>query len=79
MVKLRKKSTAVQWDRESKMAVDFCDYFWGEKHDGYHVLHQNLKAGFMATKDLAETLRENALIQENNSKVEFELLKRVSK
>lgn len=50
------------------MAVDFCDYFWGEKHDGYHVLHQNLKAGFMATKDLADTLRETALIQENNSK-----------
>ena len=61
------------------MAVDFCDYFWGEKHDGYQVLHQNLKAGFMATKDLAETLRENALIQENNSKVEFQLFKRVSK
>ena len=52
------------------MAVDFCDYFWGEKHDGYHVLHSNLKAGFMATKELADTLRETALIQENNSKVE---------
>ena len=50
--------------------MDFCDYFWGEKHDGYHVLHSNLKAGFMATKELADTLRETALIQENNSKVE---------
>jgi hypothetical protein len=19
------------------MAVDFCDYFWGEKHDGFQV------------------------------------------
>jgi hypothetical protein len=20
-----------------KMAVDFCDYFWGEKHDGFQA------------------------------------------
>ena len=51
------------------MAVDFCDYFWGEKHDGFSVLHHNLKAGFMATKDLADVIRETALIQENSYKV----------
>jgi len=50
------------------MAVDFCDYFWGEKHDGFQVLQHNLKAGFMATKDLADVVRETALIQENNFK-----------
>ena len=22
------------------MAVDFCDYFWGEKHDGFNVIYQ---------------------------------------
>ena len=51
------------------MAVDFCDYFWGEKHDGFHVLYHNLKSGFMATKDLADVVRETALIQENSYKV----------
>ena len=51
------------------MAVDFCDYFWGEKHDGFQVLYHNLKAGFMATKDLSDVIRETALIQENSSKV----------
>ena len=24
------------------MAVDFCDYFWGEKHDGFNVIYQVL-------------------------------------
>ena len=51
------------------MAVDFCDYFWGEKHEGFHVLYSNLKAGFMATKDLSDVIRETALVQENSSKV----------
>ena len=51
------------------MAVDFCDYFWGEKHDGFQVLYHNLKAGFMATKDLSDVIRETALIQENSYKV----------
>ena len=51
------------------MAVDFCDYFWGEKHDGFQVLYHNLKAGFLATKDLADVVRETALIQENSYKV----------
>ena len=51
------------------MAVDFCDYFWGEKHDGFHVLYQNMKSGLTATKDLTDIVRETALMQENNSKV----------
>ena len=51
------------------MAVDFCDYFWGEKHDGFQVLYQNMKSGLTATKDLTDAVRETALMQENNSKV----------
>ena len=49
--------------------MDFCDYFWGEKHDGFQVLYHNLNAGFLATKDLADVVRETGLVQEKNSKV----------
>jgi len=51
------------------MAVDFCDYFWGEKHEGFSVLYQNMKCGLTATKDLSEVVKETALLQENNAKV----------
>ena len=27
------------------MAVDFCDYFWGEKHDGFNVIYQVMHLG----------------------------------
>lgn len=56
------------------MAVDFCDYFWGEKHDGFQVLYQNMKSGLTATKDLTDAVRETALMQENTSKVNIEVL-----
>jgi len=59
------------------MAVDFCDYFWGEKHDGFHVLYQNMKSGLTATKDLTEIVRETALMQENNSKAYTKISKQL--
>ena len=55
------------------MAVDFCDYFWGEKHEGFQVLYTNLKSGFMTTKDLADVIRETALVQENSHKVKHSM------
>ena len=51
------------------MAVDFCDYFWGEKHEGFSTLYQNMKSGLTATKDLTDIVRETAIMQEYNSKV----------
>ena len=41
----------------------------GEKHDGFQVLYQNMKFGIVATKDMTDLVKETALIQENNSKV----------
>jgi len=59
------------------MAVDFCDYFWGEKHDGFHVLYQNMKSGLTATKDLTDIVRETAIMQENNSKAYTKISKQL--
>eukprot|EP00092_Neocalanus_flemingeri_P030331 GFUD01032926.1.p1 GENE.GFUD01032926.1~~GFUD01032926.1.p1 ORF type:complete len:1074 (+),score=275.05 GFUD01032926.1:199-3420(+) len=59
------------------MAVDFCDYFWGEKHDGFQVLYQNMKSGLTATKDLTDVVRETAIMQEYNSKAYAKISKQL--
>ncbi|KAK4308431.1 hypothetical protein Pmani_019869 [Petrolisthes manimaculis] len=50
------------------MAVDFCDYFWGEEHNGWNTLYQNMKQGQTASKELAEFLKERWSIDETYSK-----------
>ncbi|KAL1492767.1 hypothetical protein ABEB36_010967 [Hypothenemus hampei] len=57
------------------MTVDFNDYFWGEKNNGFDVLYHNMKFGLNASKDFAEFLRERSNIEENNSKLLSKLAK----
>ncbi|XP_018399175.1 PREDICTED: F-BAR domain only protein 2 isoform X1 [Cyphomyrmex costatus] len=57
------------------MTVDFVDYFWGEKNNGFDVLYHNMKHGVIASKELAEFLRERSAIEENN----YKLLSKVAK
>ncbi|XP_026827064.1 F-BAR domain only protein 2 isoform X3 [Ooceraea biroi] len=57
------------------MTVDFVDYFWGEKNNGFDVLYHNMKHGVIASKELAEFLREKSAIEENN----YKLLSKVAK
>lgn len=57
------------------MTVDFADYFWGEKNNGFDVLYHNMKHGVLASKELAEFLRERSAIEENN----YKLLSKVAK
>ncbi|XP_071861253.1 F-BAR domain only protein 2 isoform X2 [Bombus fervidus] len=57
------------------MTVDFADYFWGEKNNGYDVLYHNMKHGAVASKELAEFLKERSTIEENNYKVLSKLAK----
>lgn len=57
------------------MTVDFSDYFWGEKNNGFDVLYHNMKYGLTASKEFAEFLRERSLIEENNSKMLAKLAK----
>ncbi|XP_011298278.1 FCH domain only protein 2 isoform X2 [Fopius arisanus] len=57
------------------MTVDFADYFWGEKNNGFDVLYHNMKHGVVASKELAEFLRERSTIEENN----YKLLSKVAK
>ncbi|XP_076751487.1 F-BAR domain only protein 2 isoform X11 [Xylocopa sonorina] len=57
------------------MTVDFADYFWGEKNNGFNVLYHNMKHGAVASKELAEFLKERSTIEENNYKVLSKLAK----
>lgn len=57
------------------MTVDFNDFFWGEKNNGFDVLYHNMKYGLVASKEFAEFLRESSNIEENNSKLQSKLAK----
>lgn len=57
------------------MTVDFNDYFWGEKNNGFDVLYHNMKFGLNASKDFAEFIRERSNIEENHSKLLSKLAK----
>ncbi|KAK7078552.1 hypothetical protein SK128_028462 [Halocaridina rubra] len=60
------------------MAVDFCDYFWGEEHNGWNVLYQNMKQGQTASKELAEFFKERWSIDETYSKSLVKLANKAS-
>lgn len=49
--------------------------FKGEKNNGFDVLYHNMKHGVVASKELAEFLRERSAIEENN----YKLLSKVAK
>ncbi|CAH1153512.1 unnamed protein product [Phaedon cochleariae] len=57
------------------MTVDFNDYFWGEKNNGFDVLYHNMKYGLVASKEFADFLRERSNVEENNSKLLSKLAK----
>ncbi|XP_014606556.1 PREDICTED: F-BAR domain only protein 2 isoform X4 [Polistes canadensis] len=57
------------------MTMAFANYFWGEKNNGFDVLYHNMKHGAIASKELAEFLRERSTIEENN----YKLLSKVAK
>ncbi|XP_011472373.1 F-BAR domain only protein 1 [Oryzias latipes] len=56
----------------------FQDNFWGEKNAGFDVLYHNMKHGQLATKELAEFVRERAAIEETYSKSMSKLAKMAS-
>nr|CAD7200087.1 unnamed protein product [Timema douglasi] len=47
----------------------------GEKNNGFDVLYHNMKYGLIASKELAEFLRERSNIEENTSKLLIKLAK----
>ncbi|XP_047678888.1 F-BAR domain only protein 1 isoform X1 [Tachysurus fulvidraco] len=53
----------------------FKNNFWGEKNAGFDVLYHNMKHGQIATKELAEFVRERAAIEETYSKSMSKLAK----
>ncbi|XP_029105227.1 F-BAR domain only protein 1-like [Scleropages formosus] len=56
----------------------FKNNFWGEKNAGFDVLYHNMKHGQLATKELAEFVRERAAIEETYSKSMSKLAKMAS-
>ncbi|XP_037105962.1 F-BAR domain only protein 1 [Syngnathus acus] len=60
------------------MMAFFQNNFWGEKNGGFDVLYHNMKHGQLATKELAEFVRERAAIEETYSKSMGKLAKMAS-
>lgn len=56
----------------------FKNNFWGEKNAGFDVLYHNMKHGQIATKELAEFVRERAAVEETYSKSMSKLAKMAS-
>ncbi|XP_048469907.1 F-BAR domain only protein 2-like [Rhincodon typus] len=56
----------------------FGNNFWGEKNNGFDVLYHNMKHGQISVKELADFVRERALIEESYSKSMSKLAKVVS-
>lgn len=50
------------------MTVDFVDYFWGEKNNGFDVLYHNMKYGQLSSKELSEFIQERSNMEEMNWK-----------
>ncbi|VDK61231.1 unnamed protein product [Onchocerca ochengi] len=44
--------------------VDYTNYFWGQKHHGYHVLYENLKHEEESVQELAQFVKERAAYEE---------------
>lgn len=57
------------------MTVDFVDYFWGEKNNGFDVLYHNMKYGQLSSKELSEFFQERSSMEEMN----WKLLSKVAK
>ncbi|KAM9167034.1 LOW QUALITY PROTEIN: F-BAR domain only protein 1-like [Mergus octosetaceus] len=53
----------------------FAEHFWGEKNHGFDVLYHNMKHAQIATKELADFVRERAAIEENYAKAMVKLSK----
>ncbi|XP_023408011.1 F-BAR domain only protein 1 isoform X3 [Loxodonta africana] len=56
----------------------FGEHFWGEKNHGFEVLYHSVKQGPIATKELADFIRERATIEETYSKAMAKLSKLAS-
>ncbi|KAG7332754.1 hypothetical protein KOW79_004588 [Hemibagrus wyckioides] len=56
----------------------FKNNFWGEKNAGFDILYHNMKHGQIATKELAEFVRERAAIEETYAKSMSKLAKMAS-
>ncbi|XP_040580304.1 F-BAR domain only protein 2 isoform X13 [Lepeophtheirus salmonis] len=61
-----------------RMAVDFADYFWGDKNEGFSALYQSSKSSPIAAKELGEYFRECGKVQEDHSKTQLKILKQLN-
>lgn len=60
------------------MTVDFVDYFWGDKNNGFDVLYHNMKYGQLSSKELAEYFQERSNMEEVNGKAFSKLAKQTT-
>eukprot|EP00731_Ephydatia_muelleri_P018986 Em0011g1026a len=60
------------------MTSKFTENFWGDTNAGFDVLLQNMKAELTATKELADCLKEKALLEDQYAKGLAKMLKTVA-
>lgn len=60
------------------MTVDFVDYFWGDKNNGFDVLYHNMKYGQLSSKELSEYFQERSSMEEANGKAFSKLAKQTT-
>ncbi|XP_074834232.1 F-BAR domain only protein 1 [Carettochelys insculpta] len=53
----------------------FGEHFWGERNQGFDVLYHNMKHGQVSTKELADFVRERAVVEETYAKSMAKLAK----
>ncbi|XP_071799272.1 F-BAR domain only protein 2-like isoform X3 [Asterias amurensis] len=63
---------------EESKTTAFEDNFWGEKNQGFGCLYHNMKHGQISTRELADFIRERAVIEEGYSKSISKLAKTAS-
>lgn len=64
--------------KKTEISFYFFFYFKGEKNNGFDVLYHNMKHGVVASKELADFLRERSAIEENNYKLFSKVAKQAS-
>lgn len=58
--------------------VNFQEHFWGDKYNGFDVLHHNFKHSLNASKEFGEFLKERSSIEETYSKSLLKLANKCS-
>ncbi|KAL1245283.1 F-BAR domain only protein 2 [Trichinella spiralis] len=58
--------------------MEFCDHFWGEKHNGFAVLFHIIKSNHVAVKELTDMIKERANAEDEHQKRVLKSVKQIA-